>query len=1070
MTHGSDVPPGRRKALESVRAEIEQELRAGRRLDPEYWRARRLELLPELNTLLDEILAAPETVDLDTAARTASGHVGAIPDKEHGASGSSPLTETMASSSAATRQDVAVTVGPDENATAYDPRTSPLGGPDPTIWASLDRGGAPPGETKTYAGGSGASRPRPSGSDPSEYGPLPAGQRVRYIGDYELIKVLGQGGMGVVYKAWQISLNRPVAIKMIRDAEFAGDVQIRRFQNEAEAVALLDHPGIVPIYEIGHYEDKRYFSMKLIEGDGLDRRLKSLAKAPKAAARLVAEAADAVFHAHQRGILHRDLKPANILIDGQGHPHVTDFGLAKRIEADSGLTVTGTIMGTPGYMAPEQALGRNGQITVATDVYGLGATLYATLAGKPPFASDSVLETLEHVRNDPPQPPSRANAELPRELEIICLKCLEKDAARRYASARDLADDLRRWLNDEPISARRVSQFTRARLWCKRKPAQAGLIAALALALVGGVAGITWQWREALYQRNEAVAARDLSVREEKAARAAEADARSARDAAVASEKVAQTARDLSVREEKAARAAEADAQTARDAAVASEKVANTARDAAVASEKVAQTARDAAVASEKVAQAAREQAEQNALIAGRQATLALKTIQDLIVQVREKLQGPGLFDLKTALLDSALRHVDLVADVYEKSTSKEATTAAVLMELGGIYRQLGQSEKSYRVFEKVLGIAKVRIVVKKGSDAARQNVALAHAELASTVEEYRRDMKAALQHNKEALKVWEDIRDHPKPEGYPIDPVLLRAQLGESYQRVGINHYRLGELTTALEYYRKAHNVHRALVDEFPGNPSFRLYLTFSTMAIAETSFRLKDRETADQYYADALDQRERLATDRPSDLVAVLNLSGVVYMIGEFKMRTGDLVAARRHLERARDLRRDVVKAEGRNVYYKRDLAIALYRLGNLHELAERAELGREAFEEARKIQEDLVNLSERNDKRQMELMLTLAHLGTINQAAEIADRLAAGPQVDRELRIELARCYAQCARFTAADQAERRQTFLVKATESLRTAVAEGYRDRVFLETEPDLRPLHDREQFKTILNGM
>ena len=219
--------------------------------------------------------------------------------------------------------------------------------------------------------------------------------------------------MGVVYKARQLSLNRLVALKMIRNAEFASDDQVRRFQNEAEAVATLDHPGIVPIYEVGKYEDQRYFSMKLVEGQGLDKKLEELAKDPRAAARVVAEVADAVNHAHQRGILHRDLKPANILVDGQGHAHVTDFGLAKRIEEDAGLTVSGAIMGTPSYMAPEQAAGRSSLITTASDVYGLGAILYAVLTGRAPFAGDSVMNTLDQVRNTPAAAPDAAEREAP---------------------------------------------------------------------------------------------------------------------------------------------------------------------------------------------------------------------------------------------------------------------------------------------------------------------------------------------------------------------------------------------------------------------------------------------------------------------------------------------------------------------------------------------------------------------------------------------------------------------------------------------------------------------------------
>ena len=228
--------------------------------------------------------------------------------------------------------------------------------------------------------------------------PLQAGTLVGYFGDYELQSVLGEGGMGIVYKARQLSLNRPVALKMIKAARFAGADEVRRFQNESEAVARLDHPNIVPIFEVGQFEDQHYFSMKLIAGESLDKRPRDYLAKPRQAAELVAVTASAVHHAHQRGILHRDLKPANILIDAEGRPHVTDFGLAKRVEGDSELTRSGAILGTPAYMAPEQASGKRGAVTTATDVYGLGAVLYVLLTGRAPFGGDSVIDTLEQVR------------------------------------------------------------------------------------------------------------------------------------------------------------------------------------------------------------------------------------------------------------------------------------------------------------------------------------------------------------------------------------------------------------------------------------------------------------------------------------------------------------------------------------------------------------------------------------------------------------------------------------------------------------------------------------------------
>ena len=318
---------------------------------------------------------------------------------------------------------------------------------------------------------------------------LGLGDRVRYFGDYEVHQVLGRGGMGVVYRARQVTLNRHVALKMIKAGVLADPLELKRFQNEAEAVAQLDHPGIVPVYEVGEHEGQRYFSMKLISGGSLGDRLDSFKEDLRAAASLLAQVAEAVQHAHARGILHRDLKPANILLDERGNPHVADFGLAKKLEESVELSQSGSVMGTPAYMSPEQSLGRRGAVTTASDVYGLGAILYALLTGRAPFQGDSVVDTLQAVRERPPEPPSRFNGKIPRDLEVICLKALEKDPRRRYGSARELADDLNRWLKGEPVLARPVSPAVRAWMWRRRRPSIAAARLALSLVAIAGLIG-----------------------------------------------------------------------------------------------------------------------------------------------------------------------------------------------------------------------------------------------------------------------------------------------------------------------------------------------------------------------------------------------------------------------------------------------------------------------------------------------------------------------------------------------------------------------------------------------------
>ncbi len=327
----------------------------------------------------------------------------------------------------------------------------------------------------------------PGGDRNGDGEPSPApGTLVSYFGDYELIEELGRGGMGIVYEARQISLNRPVALKMIRAGLLADGDELRRFQNEAEVVAALDHPHLVPIYEVGEHDGKRYFSMKLIGGSPLNEALDRYTADPRSAVGPMIAVAEAVHHAHQRGILHRDLKPSNILLDERSQPHVTDFGLAKRVGREGEQTVSGAILGTPAYMAPEQASGRKRQVTTLSDVYGLGAVLYALLTGKAPFGGETHLETLDQVRHQPPVAPSRINPRAPHDLEVICLKCLEKDPARRYASAQVLADDLRRYRNGEPIMARPTCVLERGWLWCRRNPKLAAVTALLAAVIAIG--------------------------------------------------------------------------------------------------------------------------------------------------------------------------------------------------------------------------------------------------------------------------------------------------------------------------------------------------------------------------------------------------------------------------------------------------------------------------------------------------------------------------------------------------------------------------------------------------------
>ncbi len=322
--------------------------------------------------------------------------------------------------------------------------------------------------------------------------------KARAFGDYELLEQIGRGGMGIVFKARQKSLNRLVALKMILNVESASPVVMSRFHLEAEAAAKLEHPNIVSTHEFGELDGQPFFSMRLIEGSNLAKQMprlslaslahpKDKSAASKALLReaqeritgLMAAIARAVHYAHQHGVVHRDLKPTNILIDQQCRPHLTDFGLAKILAGETGLTGTDDLLGTPSYMSPEQASGK--PATRAADIYSLGVILYELLTGRLPFRAETPLETLRRVKEEEPTHPTSLNRQADTELATICLKCLEKDPLRRYSSAEAMAEDLERWLRHEPIHARRTRSPEKLLRWCRRKPALAAVAVLLIL-------------------------------------------------------------------------------------------------------------------------------------------------------------------------------------------------------------------------------------------------------------------------------------------------------------------------------------------------------------------------------------------------------------------------------------------------------------------------------------------------------------------------------------------------------------------------------------------------------------
>ncbi|MFO0869649.1 MAG: protein kinase [Pirellulales bacterium] len=329
-------------------------------------------------------------------------------------------------------------------------------------------------------------------------GPASAARAVpRQVGDYLLLEELGRGGMGIVYKARQRSLNRVVALKMIRHQESASPAELQRFQIEAEAAANLRHPGIVSVYEVGQDDGCQFYSMEFLAGRDLAQVTRDHSLPAPQAAQYLLQLAQAMQYAHEQGILHRDLKPSNVLVDEQDNLKITDFGLAKRLHTDSQLTTADLILGTPSYMPPEQAMPARGPVSPLSDVYSLGAILYHLLTCRPPFRAESALETIRQVLDLDPISPRVLNPRIPRDLATICLKCLEKDPQRRYSSAGELADELQRFLRGEPILARPLGRLARLVRWCRRHPVESVLALVIVVSVACGSAGVVWQWQRA---------------------------------------------------------------------------------------------------------------------------------------------------------------------------------------------------------------------------------------------------------------------------------------------------------------------------------------------------------------------------------------------------------------------------------------------------------------------------------------------------------------------------------------------------------------------------------------------
>ena len=913
---------------------------------------------------------------------------------------------------------------PDADPTAFDSSVEPVSEhptldmdtpvPDQTLIVQMDGGGA------TFIG----TPDQPGGrqdledhfetliEDANNPGTTPQSPGGFVIGDYQVLQELGRGGMGVVYKARHRKLNREVALKMILAGPHAGKEALERFIGEARAVAHLQHPGIVQIFDIGEHEGLPFFSLEYVEGCDLKHKLDGKPQSAKDAAALVEKLCTAMQYAHDNNILHRDIKPPNVLIDRNGEPKITDFGLAKHVDPEEASTGTqaGTIMGSPSYMPPEQARGEISSVTPRSDLYSLGAVLYEMLTGRPPFLASRPLETVMQVVNNEPVAPKQLQPGIPVDLETICLKALQKDQAARYGSCQEFAEDLRRFINDEPILARPISKAERLLKWCKRNP-RVAVPTALASFFVLATALIsTWAW--------SATSAQAAIITQEKANVEKERD-EAERQKVLANEAQLQAEKNEALAEKQALLAlsnmqliiTEVDDRLARQPGMADLRIgiltvvekkwdeldvelAGGIRGQAIPTQMAVRAKIAAAWASlDRLAEADAnysriyEQAQERLIVKDRNdaSRYNLATICFSWAPIKQRLTGDPaesekLLQEGLALLREMISHPLPSLDPKSPSPSKfqvAATLQSTLMQLASARKKQGDPA---------------------GAESAFKEVGEVSTDILKDITD-RIEWVTSLPEGREAI-----IQSH-------FAQNLDLAQSGRANVLCSLN--RVDE---AIPLFLAAIQSRR---DGFAANP-----------------------------------------TDRNSQFQLALQLLNYgQYMTKAKRFQDGAAAIAEAHSNMEA-----CYESDPTNANFKRVFAAALYYLAVARDAIEANASDSIAFlERARVLRTELLETSD-DQSNKVNLMLPEARLGNSDAALALIDDLAKSEAKDPDLRLDLARALAQLSR---SAEGEARDKLITRAIEAVERCVADGLSHSYSLKSEVDLAPIQADLRFKGIV---
>jgi serine/threonine-protein kinase len=853
---------------------------------------------------------------------------------------------------------------------------------------------------------------------------------------YEILGVLGRGGMGVVYDARQVALKRRVALKMVTAGAHTGPAQRIRFQIEAEAVAALQHPNIVQIYEVGEHDGIPYFSLEYVGGGSLDRKIKHEPLPPREAAGLVQSLAVAMDYAHERGIVHRDLKPANVLMTADGLPKITDFGLAKRLDdIDSSQTQAGTILGTPSYMAPEQAEGEVKEVGTLADVYSLGAVLYQLLTGRPPFQGTTLLETLELVRTQEPVPPRQLQPKLPRDLETICLKCLQKLPAKRYINAGALATDLGHYLADEPIQARPVGRVERLWRWCYRNPGIAALTAAVFLLLA--TVAVTSSVMAVQIHREKAAAeeARDAAVQ---AKQEAEENAR------IATEQghlAVNTLYGVVTKVQSQLRSQPGNQKLRQellsDAVAGLRNVVSSAADTALfrrsraaAFQHMGDISRELGRTDEALKHYQEFEKVIEAMSAddpGNQVVMYNRAVvYDKLGDINHLLSGDGAlardYYHKCLNLRQAL---DAAPEKDPEFRNKDVNLKQLLsnshLKLGNLSIMLGDPEQAWRHYLKLLEL-------QLGRTFATPSDALAAADSARP---------AALAAERWAVAA---TPGGPSAAAAALGParaaaaaaVALSRQFSESLSlRLGSLSLRLDDAKTAAGWYDRALRASRNVLRRDPNSVAGQRSLATALDALGDTELQLGHTPKAKENYAQAHELWVKLAALDPEGAGPRQNMAQSHYRLGTACRRLGE-AAADLHYRKCLELREALAKEDPDNIHLQVDLMVILARCGRHAEAVAQAD-----------------KLRDRTPKDPAMLFLSAC---TYALAAEAAAQSRHGKSDDRR----------------GAGDLEQR--YINLALDTLARAIECDWRDAVALRTDPDLDPVRSQPRFQEMLQQL